>query len=227
MPETLGTRQSRQMKETKAYNRLFFRTVNKHGWHQVAAVSFLVLCTFGILGIIVFARNPDESWIWPALGAVMCLAGLFAFFDLMQRWPKQILRLEIKGGEVKGQTVFGKEISFDMKTIAKFQKNHKFNMVELVADDNRRFLICPDIDFLGFFYDFILEKNPEIDFPPEVEEKFRGDPEYWSYSRRRPFNTKYPDGYLESFLPLLQEQRERMIAKGALKKDVFYGDKES
>lgn len=208
---------------------LLFRTVRMYGWIQVAyvcfAVTFAIIFPFLILADAIPIRQ-GESKIWGYLLVGALWLSVLGFRSFFRRWPRLAVKGEINGTIIIGKNVIGKPFEFDFMNAKELRRNPKIGTVEFVTEEGDTFAFSPDMDFFGFFLDYILEKNQDIRFPEDVEKDFRGDPSFWSYSRREPFNAKYPEGYLDSFLPILNAQKERLIAKGVLEKDVVYGDNE-
>ena len=202
--------------------RLIFRTAKSFGWLQIVYVGILFFGSIGVILLFSFGPvDPDESRLWSILLIVLLLFSLYSLSGFLRRWPIQINEVIIEGDWVSGKTVFGKPKEFRISNLTGARKHPSWINVQLESGEET-FLFNPNMDFLGFLLDYIFIQNPSIQLNDSAE--LRNDYIFWSYTREPEFNTKYPDGYLESFIPILIEQREKLKTEGILEKDVFYGN---
>jgi hypothetical protein len=201
---------------------LIFKTQRSFGWLQVVYVHIMLVGIFGVIAILLFGPlNPNESKFWAYLLLALLLFPIYALFTFYPRWSDQLIEVAITGDKIVGETVFGKKKEFKISEITTARKHPKRINIQLENSEDK-YVFNPNLDFLGFLLDYIFLRNPNIILNDAAE--LRKDYIFWSYTREAEFNTKYPDGYLDSFIPHLKEQKEYLMKKGILEEGIFYGN---
>ena len=207
----------------KTETKYIFHTVWIFKWFQVFAVNMLQI---GIIFIYVLyfvaPINQEESVWWARIGLTIMGLVFFGLFSFYWTWPRQLVEVEIEENILRGKNVFGtrKEVPIDTITEVFIKSGNVYFRVT----NSDFFCFNPNMDFLGFLIDFLLIQRSFNSISEEIEKKYRSDPGFWSYTRENPYDAPYPEGYLDWFVPKLEQQKELLIGRGILKRNVFYGD---
>lgn len=191
----------------------------------------IIISIIGMRGLVKQVLKHQYTEIFPYFITIFLLIVFCYVFPLLiSYWFKSYYTIELFEDRFTGYNLFGKKTGLHFTSIIKITKyksffNFGYDLMILDKTDKKH-IINGDIDYDGFIHDYIIERckdNAEIDY--KFLEKIRSVPSRWKYTRRLNFDTKYENGYLKWLEPVVEAQKEMLIARGYLKADVFYGDK--
>lgn len=211
--------------------KMIFKTTNRYGKYMVPRMIFMG--TMGIVIVIGLFRQFIKYRYEEVFPYIMTgIAGFLVYYMIIKYIPKWFLdyfTVVLYEDKLIGYNLFGRnyELKFNsIKEIKKADSIVDFGREVMFLDEfNKKHKINSAIDYCGFIEDYIIEKckdTAEIDY--KWINTVKRNPYDWAYTRRMPFDTKYEDGYLEWLEPIVNAQKDMLIARGDLKPDVLYGD---
>lgn len=207
---------------------MFFHTTKYLSKQQIPGALFFTLGGIFVPAIFYLQAVTRKDWLFAVLIHAGCVWGLWSFIITIVAWFKDMFCVRISGGTVVGENLFGKKFEFAIDDILEVRKTKFRNSLVFIAKDNKQYRLCGDIDFKGFIFDYILTKLPidgTVKIDRESIQRLRQRNAFWVYTRRYPFDTNYPAGYLSWFEPIAEQQKQNLISRGVLSNSVFYGDK--
>jgi hypothetical protein len=211
--------------------KMIFKSPFRFGKQQIVAVFIF---SFGSIAAIIQLSiqyfNKVDTGIFP----LFVISGLFIlsiwlYPSYIIRWFKDYYTVELYDDKLVGYNLFNRKGEFRFDSIKEIKRNRSLFMrgYEILYCDNndKKHSINTGIDYAGFIDDFILQrcnKTTLIDY--NWIRKCREDARGWSYTRCTPFTTKYEEGYLEWLEPIVNIQKDMLIARGELKHGVLYGN---
>jgi len=219
--------------------KIIFKTPAKYAKKQISAATIFVLIFIWVT--IDLSYNSINEFQSISIGELLIriialfslVFSLLMIFYIIFFWFSCAYTLVLDGNTIKGYNLFnrGKEFRVDdLIEIKLFKVLFGFGKLPYYCDhQERKLMIIGDMDYEGFINDYILDQIADrTNINHEVMSKInsiRSNGKTWLYTRRDPFTTEYEDGYLEWLLPVVEKQKQRMIEKGILRDDIFYGDK--
>lgn len=212
--------------------KMIFKTTDRYGKYMVPRIIFmgtiLIITLIGMLNQLLKYKYKEEIlpyFMTAFAGFAIC----FLIIKYIPRWFLYMYTVELYEDKLTGYNLFGRKQEFQFKDIKNIGRSKSIYNVgydeEIVDVKENAYRINGDIDYAGFILDYIIERckdTAKIDY--KFLDKRKERPSSWKYTRRMPFDTKYDDGYLEWLEPVVNAQKEKLIARGDLKPEVLYGD---
>jgi hypothetical protein len=183
-----------------------------------------------VLGVLIsgYRLSQEESPIWRYLAVIGMSFGLLELIDTGRRLWINSQTIFIRGNLIRGYPLFGHGRAANIKRITAIYRSRDWGVRTLEFRDRngRKFCIHGEVDYFGFIWDYILERvSPECTVDWAFVKKRRNLSGVWIYTRRYPYKTEYPLGYLWPLRQVVAKQRERLVAEGKLHGGkAFYGD---
>jgi len=208
---------------------LRFRTNRSRGIGAIPVLVFFFLVVFALIGLLLSGHGTpkwDSPWRWVALAVI--LFGLQALLNFARSFRIEAHTVFLYGDLIRGYPLFGKSRRARISQISTIYESRDWGISSLEFRDSAglKFRIFGELDYLGFVWDYILERvGPECHIDQEFVKKKRNLSGYWIYTRRYPYKTEYPIGYLWPLRDVVTEQRKRLVKEGKLHGGkAFYGD---
>jgi hypothetical protein len=204
---------------------VILQTSTSGGWKQIVATVVLSIGVSLALYMLFFESRPEDPIYLKAIVVIIALLFYWRIVGSLARsWLRDAYQLQLDGGRIVARTLFGKVFQVSLGEIVNVKQLSGRHAL-LFETKDRVFAINPAMDYIGFIYDYILERIPaNASVDSKIVEKLRCNGGAWSYTRTYPFATSYTPEQSAEITRIVEDQRGRLVKSGILQSDVFYGD---
>ncbi|MCB1173466.1 MAG: hypothetical protein KDK39_07875 [Leptospiraceae bacterium] len=213
--------------DDQEFDTVVCKTTHHQGWKHAISVVLLGAGIIVALYAIAFLKpKPGEPIIFKYIGiAILIVFFNWAIVRSMHAWFATAYEVIITGEKIIAWNLFRYKKEFQLDGLLTLNTQRVFGTLYFKTNDGKTLLLNPSIDFYGFLMDWLLFHAPNCQAAPKVQEalqKTRNVGWYWAYSKQRPFDTKYEEGYLEWFVPQVEAQLADLQSKGILSTEQEY-----
>jgi hypothetical protein len=161
-------------------HKLEFHSTSYFGWQSIPV---LIIVGIGMIFSIIYAlfySNGKDALAVLIFGSIASLYALYSLGLGVYHYIVDVYDLNIIDGRLVGTGMFGiRQFEMEIRQIKKIKKTWDMEGLDFYDGEGNRVIINGNIDFIGFIYDYILERiNPEAEVDWEFIKQKRKNSQY-------------------------------------------------